>query len=47
MHFVLTPCLSLPHKLNLGAELNTGGNVAIYHIVGFTPEADTVEQAFG
>jgi hypothetical protein len=32
---------------NLGAELNTGGNVAIYHIVGFTPEADTVEQAFG
>ena len=25
--------------MNLGAELNTGGNVALYHIVGFTPEA--------
>ena len=32
---------------NLGAELNTGGNVAIYHIVGFTPEAKTIEEAFG
>lgn len=32
--------------MNLGAELNTGGNVAIYHIVGFTPEASTVESAF-
>lgn len=32
---------------NLGAELNTGGNVAIYHIVGFTPEANTIEEAFG
>jgi predicted aconitase len=32
--------------MNLGAELNTGGNVAIYHIVGFTPEAPTVEAAF-
>lgn len=32
---------------NLGAELNTGGNVAIYHIAGFTPEAKTLEEAFG
>lgn len=32
--------------MNLGAELNTGGNVAIYHIAGFTPEALTVETAF-
>ena len=32
---------------NLGAELNTGGNVAIYHIVGFTPESNTIEEAFG
>lgn len=32
--------------MNLGAQLNTGGNVAIYHIVGFTPEAPTVEAAF-
>ncbi len=32
--------------MNLGAELNTGGNVAMYHIVGFTPEAPTLEAAF-
>lgn len=32
--------------MNLGAQLNTGGNVAMYHIVGFTPEAPTVEAAF-
>ena len=32
--------------MNLGAQLNTGGNVAMYHIVGFTPEALTVEAAF-
>lgn len=32
--------------MNLGAQLNTGGNVAIYHIVGVTPEARTLEDAF-
>jgi len=32
--------------MNLGAQLNTSGNVAIYHIVGFTPEAQTLEAAF-
>lgn len=32
--------------MNLGAQLNTGGNVALYHIVGFTPEAPTREAAF-
>ena len=32
--------------MNLGAELNTGGNVAIYHILGVTPEALTYEDAF-
>jgi predicted aconitase len=32
--------------MNLGAQLNTGGNVAIYHVVGFTPEAPTIEDAF-
>lgn len=32
--------------MNLGAQLNTGGNVAIYHIAGFTPEAPTIEAAF-
>ncbi|AKL94588.1 aconitase subunit 1 [Clostridium aceticum] len=32
---------------NLGAELNTSGAYGMYHIVGFTPEAPTVEAAFG
>lgn len=32
--------------MNLGAELNTGGNIAMYHIIGFTPEAKTLEDAF-
>jgi cis-L-3-hydroxyproline dehydratase len=32
--------------MNLGAQLNTGGNVALYHIIGFTPEARTLEEAF-
>lgn len=32
--------------MNLGAQLNTGGNVAIYHIVGVTPEAKTAGDAF-
>ena len=33
--------------LNFGAELNTSGNVSMYHIVGITPEAPTLEAAFG
>lgn len=32
--------------MNFGAQLNTGGNAAMYHIVGFTPEAPTIEAAF-
>lgn len=32
---------------NLGAELNTSGAYGMYHIVGFTPEAPTLEVAFG
>jgi hypothetical protein len=32
--------------MNLGAQLNTGGNVAMYHILGFTPEAQDMEAAF-
>lgn len=32
--------------MNLGAELNTGGNVPMYHVVGLTPEAPTIEAAF-
>lgn len=32
---------------NLGAQLNTSGAYAMYHILGFTPEAQTLEVAFG
>ncbi|RVU54715.1 aconitase X catalytic domain-containing protein [Anaerosphaera multitolerans] len=32
---------------NLGAQLNTSGSYDMYHIVGFTPEAPTLEAAFG
>ena len=33
--------------MNLGAELNTSGAYGMYHIVGVTPEAPTLEAAFG
>ncbi|MDR3353802.1 MAG: aconitase X catalytic domain-containing protein [Synergistaceae bacterium] len=32
---------------NLGAELNTSGAYGMYHVVGVTPEAPTLEAAFG
>jgi len=32
---------------NLGAELNTSGAVSLYHIVGVTPEAKTLDMALG
>jgi predicted aconitase len=32
--------------MNLGAQLNTAGAVSMYHIVGVTPEAPTVDAAF-
>jgi predicted aconitase len=32
---------------NLGAELNTSGAYSMYHIVGVTPEAPTLREAFG
>ena len=32
---------------NLGAQLNTSGAYGMYHIVGFTPEAPTLETALG
>lgn len=32
---------------NLGAQLNTSGAYAMYHIEGFTPEAPTLRDAFG
>jgi predicted aconitase len=43
----------LPEKItkeglrNLGAELNTSGAYGMYHILGVTPEAPTLEKAFG
>lgn len=33
--------------MNLGAQLNTSGAYDMYHVVGVTPEAQTIEQAFG
>ena len=32
--------------MNFGAQLNTSGAVSMYHIVGVTPEADTLKEAF-
>lgn len=32
---------------NLGAELNTSGAYGMYHVVGVTPEAPTLDAAFG
>lgn len=33
--------------MNFGAQLNTSGAISMYHLVGFTPEAPTLEAAFG
>lgn len=33
--------------MNLGAQLNTSGAYGMYHIVGFTPEARTLDEALG
>lgn len=33
--------------VQFGAELATAGSVAMYHIAGITPEAPTIEAAFG
>lgn len=45
--FVNVPTNPSPAALmNLGAQLNTAGNVPMYHIVGVTPEAQTLEAAF-
>ena len=33
--------------MNLGAQLNTSGAYDMYHILGVTPEAQSMEQAFG
>jgi predicted aconitase len=33
--------------MNLGAQLNTAGAYSMYHVVGVTPEAPTLEAALG
>jgi cis-L-3-hydroxyproline dehydratase len=33
--------------MNFGAQLNTSGSVAMYHISGITPEASNLEAVFG
>lgn len=33
--------------MNFGAQLNTSGAVSMYHMVGITPEAPSIEAAFG
>lgn len=37
--------VSMEAFMNLGAQLNTAGAVAMYHVVGVTPEAPTLEAA--
>lgn len=45
--FTGLPIKTSPEALmNLGAQLNTAGAVSLYHIVGVTPEAPTIEAAF-
>lgn len=46
--FTGLPAHITPEALrNLGAQLNTSGAYGMYHIVGFTPEAPTLEAALG
>lgn len=46
--FTGLPAVITPEALrNLGAQLNTSGAYGMYHIAGFTPEAPTLEAAFG
>ena len=46
--FTGLPKVITPEALrNLGAQLNTSGAYGMYHIVGFTPEAPTLEVAVG
>lgn len=46
--FTGLPKVCTPEALrNLGAQLNTSGSYGMYHIVGCTPEAPTLEVALG
>lgn len=41
------PVPNLPRLKHFGAAASSSGGVEMYHIVGVTPEANTVEQAYG
>ncbi|WP_186428622.1 aconitase X catalytic domain-containing protein [Clostridium sp. BSD9I1] len=43
----LPKIISQEALMNLGAQLNTSGAYGMYHILGVTPEAPTLEAAFG
>lgn len=43
----LPKTISQEALMNLGAQLNTSGAYGMYHIIGVTPEAPTLEAAFG
>ena len=46
--FTGIPSRPSPEELtSLGAQLNTGGAVSMFHMVGVTPEAPDLETAFG
>ena len=38
---------NLPKLKHFGADASSSGGVEMYHLVGVTPEASTIEQAFG
>ncbi|SNX54276.1 aconitase X catalytic domain-containing protein [Thermoanaerobacterium sp. RBIITD] len=42
----LPSIISNESLMNLGAQLNTAGNISMFHIVGITPEAKTLDDAF-
>ena len=47
LRFKNKPCPKQEDFLYFGAEAATSGAVAMYHMVGITPEAPTLEAAFG
>ena len=50
---IAVPCLTgtarpnMTQFMKLNSGMNTGGNVRMYHVPGSTPEAPTIESAFG
>jgi predicted aconitase len=43
----VTSSPNLPRLKHFGAAASSSGGVELYHIVGVTPEANTLEQAYG